>query len=461
MDLLISKDKAETLARLELKLSERQMSTVILFEGVGGMAMSHIVNQIIAVFEPRNIRYHSISTSNMPWIKYCLVNVAPKGQIAIFDRGWYSGILSEGDEKLADNISLANAFERYLYNNGVNVIKFYLDMDEDTLKKNKKSYPVDIDGESEVFNNVGKLKDFSVNKSKIRNLLEKTNSTYSEWDVIEVGDFKETVRKIASILEARLSGLLTMPREPETYDIMEIYPNPREDVKFDQEMSKSDYSKKLTKLQNKLAELQVKLANSDKALCLVFEGWDAAGKGGCIKRVTQALNPRGYKTFPIPAPTAEEKSHTHLWRFAKNMPDPGQITIFDRSWYGRMLVEPIEGFCTEKEYSRAAAEINLFESSLYKDHVIFIKFWIDITKEEQLKRFKDREADPLKSWKLTDEDWRNRKKWNTYEKYINSMIKQTNTDYAPWIDVECVDKRYGRIKVLQTIVDTLKEALDD
>ncbi|MBO7351847.1 MAG: hypothetical protein J6U12_02900 [Candidatus Methanomethylophilaceae archaeon] len=461
MDLLISKDKAETLARLELKLSERNMSTVILFEGIGGMAMSHIVNQIIAVFEPRNIRYHSISTANMPWIKYCLLNVAPKGQISIFDRGWYSGILSEGDEKLADNITLVNSFERYLYNNGVNVIKFYLDIDEDVIKKNKKSYPVDIDGESEVFNNIGKFKDFSVTKSKIRNLLDKTNSQYSQWDVVEVADYKDTVRKIAAILESRLSELLTMPRVPERYDIMEVYPNPRENVDFSQSISKSDYNKKLAKLQNKLAELQVKLANSKKGMCLVFEGWDAAGKGGCIKRVTQALNPRGYKTFPTPAPTAEEKSHTHLWRFAKNMPDPGQITIFDRSWYGRMMVEPIEGFCTEDEYSRAGAEINLFESSLYKDHVIFLKFWIDVTKEEQLKRFNDRAADPLKNWKLTDEDWRNRKKWDVYEKYINSMIKQTNTDYAPWIDVECVDKRYGRIKVLETIVDTLKEVLDD
>ena len=461
MDLLVTKKKAETLTQLEHRLSSRGVATVILFEGVGGMAMSHIVNQIIAIFEPRNIRYHSISTTNLPWIKYCLLNVAPKGQISIFDRGWYSGILSEGDAKLAGNISLANAFERYLYNNGVSVIKIYLDIDNDIIKKYKKTYPVDIDGESEVFNDIGKLKDFSASRSKVRNLIDKTNTKYSEWNVVEVGDFKDTVRNIADILESRFSDILKMPREPEKYEIMEIYPNPRENVNFDQSMSKEEYTKKLSKLQNKLAELQVKLANSNKGLCLVFEGWDAAGKGGCIKRVTQSLNPRGYKTFPVPAPTAEEKSHTHLWRFAKNMPDPGQITLFDRSWYGRMLVEPIEGFCTKKDYSRTAAEINLFESSLYKDHVIFIKFWIDITKDEQLKRFNDRANDPLRAWKLTEEDWRTREKWDTYEKYINSMIKQTNTDYAPWVDIECVDKRYGRIKVLQTIVDTLKDALDD
>jgi len=232
-------------------------------------------------------------------------------------------------------------------------------------------------------------------------------------------------------------------------------------VDFSKTMDKDEYEKKLSKLQSKLGELQVKLARSDKAMVLVFEGWDAAGKGGIIKRVTQALNPRGYKTFPTPAPTPEEKAHTHLWRFAKNMPDPGRIAIFDRSWYGRMLVEPIEGFCTKEEYSRAAGEINLFESSLADSHVIFLKFWVDITKEEQLIRFNDRANDPMRQWKLTEEDWRNRDKWDTYEKYVNSMIKQTNTSYAPWIDIESVDKRYGRIKTLQTIVDCLKKELDD
>ena len=240
-----------------------------------------------------------------------------------------------------------------------------------------------------------------------------------------------------------------------------MFPNPREKVDFSKTMTKDDYEKKLNKLQKKLAELQIKLANSEKSMVIVFEGWDAAGKGGCIKRVTQALNPRGYKVFPTPAPTAEEKSHTHLWRFSKNVPTPGKIAIFDRSWYGRMMVEPIEGFCTEAEYSRAAAEINLFESSVILNKTIILKFWVDITNEEQLKRFNDRAADPLKQWKLTDEDWRNREKWDVYEDYVNSMIKQTNTPKAPWIDIECVDKRYGRIKVLQTIVDTLKKELDD
>ena len=460
MDLLISKDKASTLTQLEHQLSDRKMATVILIEGAGGMVMSHIVNQIVAVFEPRNIKYHSISTAKIPWIQYCLLNIAPKGQISIFDKGWYSGILSLDDDDFRTHLLLANEFERYLYNNGVNVIKIFLDMDEDELKKNKKSYPVGIDETGDIFNDVDKIKDYSVKKDRIKRIMDKTSTKYSAWNVVKVGDFKKTVRSIADILEESFTDLIQRPREPEAFEILEVFPNPRDYVDFSKTITKEEYNKKLDKLQNKLSELQVKLANSNKGLCIVFEGWDAAGKGGCIKRVTQALNPRGYKIFPTPAPTAEEKSHTHLWRFAKNMPGPGQITLFDRSWYGRMMVEPIEGFCTKEDYSRAAGEINLFEGALAKDHVIFIKFWIDITKEEQLKRFNARAADPMKSWKLTEEDWRNREKWDVYEKYVNSMIEQTNTEYAPWIDVECIDKRYGRIKILETIVDTLKKELD-
>jgi len=460
MDLLISKEKANTLTQLEHRLAEKKIPTVILFEGAGGMAMSHVVNQIVGIFEPRNIRYHCVSTSKLPWIKYCLLNIAPKGTISIFDRGWYTGIISDGEENLMNNINLANDFERYLYNNGVQVIKIYLQFDEDSLKKYKKSYPVPIEGEDELFNDLGRIKISSTFRGKLKYLLSQTNTKYAKWDILEMKDYEETVGALADIIEERFTEILSMPSEPEKFEILEVYPNPRDDVDFEKALTKKQYKKQLAKLQRKLAELQIKLKKSDKAMVLVFEGWDAAGKGGCIKRVTQALNPRGYKVFPVPAPTSEEKSHTHLWRFAKNMPDPGQITIFDRSWYGRMMVEPIEGFCSETDYSRAAGEINLFEGALSSSHVIFLKFWVDITSEEQLIRFNDRAADPLKQWKLTDEDWRNREKWDTYEKYVNSMIEQTNTPAAPWIDIECVDKRYGRIKVLQTIVDTLKKELD-
>ncbi len=460
MELLIGKNKATTLTQLQHLMFEKNMSTVILFEGPGGMAMSHIINQIIAVFEPRNISYNSICDYSGNYMKYCMTHIAPKGKISIFDRGWYSGALCNDNMMMNTDTNFINEFERYLYNNGVYLVKIYLDIDEDRLRKHKKSYPVDLNGESNVFNDIGKMKDFSIEDNRISTMIDHTNTKYAPWDVIEVGDYKETVSKIADFLEMRLSNNLRIPREPETYEILESYPNPRMECDLTKTMDKDTYLKKLEKLQRKLAELQIELAQSDKAMVIVFEGWDAAGKGSIIKRLTQALNPRGYKTYPTPAPTPEEKNHTHLWRFSRSIPEPGHIAIFDRSWYGRMMVEPIEGFCTEKEYSRAAGEINLFESAMHHSKIIVLKFWIDISKEEQLKRFNERAANPMKQWKLTDEDWRNREKWDVYEKYINSMIMQTNTSFAPWIDVEAVDKKYGRIKVLQTIVDTLKKELD-
>ena len=460
MDLLVSDKKATSLTQLQHSLFEKNMATVLLFEGPGGMAMSHIINQIVAIFEPRNVSYHCVSTYPGDYIKYCMTQVAPKGKISIFDRGWYSGALQKTKDNLSTDTNFIKEFERFLFNNEVNLVKIYLNIDEKVLEENKDSYPVDLDGESDVFNDNVNIGDYSTSDTKISALINNTNTTYAPWDIVDVTDYKKTINRIADFLQMRLTNILSMPKEPERFEIVEAYPNPRKEADLTATMDKAEYNKKLDKLQHKLAELQIKLANSKRSMVLVFEGWDAAGKGGAIKRVTQALNPRGYQTFPTPAPTAEEKAHTHLWRFAKSLPAHGQIAIFDRSWYGRMMVEPIEGFCSEDEYSRAGSELNLFEAMMHHNGTIIIKFWIDITKEEQLIRFNDRANDPLKQWKLTDEDWRNRDKWDTYEKYVDSMIMQTNTPFAPWVDIESVDKRYGRIKVLKTIVDTLKKELE-
>lgn len=460
MDLLVSRDRATSLTQLQHKLFEKNMSTVILFEGPGGMAMSHIINQIVAIFEPRNVTYNTISKLPENYIQYCFTHIAPRGRISIFDRGWYSGALKLEDDDTV-KMNFIREFERYLHNNDVNLVKIFLNIDEDTLEKHKDSYPVNIDDENSVFNDGNDVKDFSKHKDSVADALKLTNSEFAPWDIINVGDFKSTVVKISDFLEMRLSNILRTPRKHETFQILEAYVNPRDNVDFSKSLSKDDYKEKLDKYQRKLAELQIKLAKSGRSMTLVFEGWDAAGKGGIIKRITQALNPRGYKTFPTAAPDEVEKSHTFLWRFAVHTPPDGCIAIFDRSWYGRMMVEPIEGFCTEQEYSRAAGEINLFEAMLQHSGSIVMKFWIDITKEEQLERFNDRANDPLRQWKLTDEDWRNREKWDTYEKYVDSMIMQTNTSFAPWYCIEAVDKRYARIKVLKTIVDKLKDELKD
>ena len=191
----------------------------------------------------------------------------------------------------------------------------------------------------------------------------------------------------------------------------------------------------------------------------VFEGWDAGGKGGAIRRLTRGLDARDYRVVPIAAPTEDERAHHYLWRFWRYLPRRGRITIFDRSWYGRVLVERVEGFAAEDEWRRAYSEINDFEAQLTDFGTVLLKFWLHITPDEQLRRFEERQGIGYKQWKITDEDWRNREKWALYESAVQDMVERTSTSAAPWTLVEGNSKRYARLKVLRTVCDALEAAL--
>jgi len=227
-------------------------------------------------------------------------------------------------------------------------------------------------------------------------------------------------------------------------------------------LTKEEYVRDLIRYQLQLRALAYQLYVQKRPLLIVYEGWDAGGKGGNIKRITEKLDPRGYEVFPIAAPQGDDKTHHYLWRFWRRLkpPDEKQILIFDRSWYGRVLVERLEGFCTEEEWKRAYREINQFERQLVDFGSVLVKFWIHISKDEQLRRFQSRQETPYKAWKLTDEDWRNRQKWDSYEEAINDMLLKTSTLTAPWTIVEGDCKWWARVKTLQTLVDALSEALN-
>jgi len=290
-------------------------------------------------------------------------------------------------------------------------------------------------------------------------IISNTGTAIAPWDIVKVNS--NLVKATDNVLRIFLDRVnARMQSEPPKFNdkVEPIFDNPR--GKADLTKTAKNYKSDLLRLSTELNRLQGKLANSGKSLAIVFEGWDAAGKGGTIKRVTAALNPRGYYVNPVAAPSGEERLHTYLWRFAMKMPKAGHIAIYDRSWYGRMMVEPIEKFCTEEEYGRSAREIRGFEEFMAETGCIVLKFWMEISPDEQLKRFKARQDNPLKQYKITDEDWRNREKWDIYEKYIDDMISATNAERAPWIVVESEDKKYGRIKVLKKIVDTLSKELD-
>lgn len=231
------------------------------------------------------------------------------------------------------------------------------------------------------------------------------------------------------------------------------------DVDLSIKLNAEEYKNQLREAQLKLYTLTRHLPQKKRSLILVFEGWDAAGKGGAIRRLTERIDPRIYMAHAIAAPQGEDKTHHYLYRFWKRLPYQGQIAIFDRSWYGRVLVERVEGFCNEDAWRRSYHEINDFEGQLDRFGAVVLKFWIHLSKEEQLRRFEERGGNPLKNWKLTQEDWRNRDKWDLYTHAIDDMLEKTSTERCPWVVIEGNDKLFARVKVVKAVADHLEKEL--
>ena len=289
---------------------------------------------------------------------------------------------------------------------------------------------------------------------------------YAPWYVIDAkekgGTALVVIKTVADVLEKALekkragkeAEIFEKPVPPDRYEKGIL-------AKADltKRLEEAEYRKKLDKLQKRLEVLHGELYRLRIPVILGFEGWDAAGKGGAIKRLTSHLDPRGYKVCPTASPNDVEKSHHYLWRFWNHVPKAGHIAIFDRTWYGRVMVERLEGFCSENDWMRAYNEINEFEKELHDWGAVIIKFWVQIDKDTQLERFNERQNTPEKQWKITDEDWRNRDKWDAYETAVNEMIQKTSTSYAPWHILESVDKKYARIKALKIVVEELEKVL--
>ncbi|MNF29324.1 Polyphosphate kinase 2 [compost metagenome] len=295
-------------------------------------------------------------------------------------------------------------------------------------------------------------------------VLRRTSRDYAPWHVIE--GFDPHYRSLAVgriLLEAMQSALKTPPQKVrkqntapvgESIDRLGLL----DSLDLSQRLSKSDYNKQLIAEQARLSGLMRDKRMRRHALVAVFEGNDAAGKGGAIRRVAAALDPRQYNIVPVAAPTEEERAQPYLWRFWRHIPARGKFTVFDRSWYGRVLVERVEGFCSQADWMRAYGEINDFEEQLTNAGVVLVKFWLTIDEQTQLARFQEREQIPFKRFKITEEDWRNREKWGAYRQAVNDMVDRTSSEIAPWTLVEANDKRWARIKVLRTINDALEAA---
>ncbi len=293
--------------------------------------------------------------------------------------------------------------------------------------------------------------------------LAKTGTVEAPWTVVEATDRRYRDLAAGEAVLAALKSALKRAAEPEPTNAPDRPKPPKVSVLSKLDMGKSldaeEYGRKLEKQQGRVATLSRALRKNGRSLICAFEGVDASGKGGAIRRLIEPFDPRDVRVMPFAAPTDEERARPYLWRFWRELPRVGHTTVYDRTWYGRVLVERVEGFCSRADWRRAYNEINAFEEELSESGVVICKFWLQISADEQLRRFKDRVRTPFKQYKLTEEDWRNRGKWDAYQAAALDMFEKTGLPCAPWTLVEAQDKRWARVKVLKTVADRLEEEL--
>ena len=475
-------DKAgERLGLLQRECKAEGIPVMIVFEGMGAAGKGVQINRLIQAMDPRGFDVYACNRSNeeeqmRPFLWRYWTKTPAKGRFAIFDRSWYRSVQGDRFDGLTPEDKVGGAyqdilsFEKQLSDDGTVIIKFFLYIDKEEQKKRFKK----LDASKETSWRVTK-EDWERNKEFDKYLLvneemlERTDTDYAPWTIIECLDKDYAALKIITTVTDRLEYELEREKAAKEKKPEKPVPGARERFKngvlsgvdLSKSLTDEEYKEKLKKLQKRLSELHSEIYRLRIPVVIGFEGWDAGGKGGAIKRLTSHLDPRGYRVNPTASPNDIEKVHHYLWRFWNNVPKAGHIAIFDRTWYGRVMVERIEGFCTEAEWKRAYQEINEMESHMANAGAVVLKFWLHIDKDEQERRFKERQENPAKQWKITEEDWRNRAKWDAYEEAVNEMLVRTSTTYAPWIVVEGNDKHYARVKVLKTVVDALEKKIKE
>ncbi len=483
---LKKKEYKKRMAKLESKIAflQRELKNLgvpvmIVFEGFGAAGKGTQINRLIQALDPRGFTVYSTDAETKdekmhPFLWRFWIKTPEKGRIAVFDRSWYRKLLVDRYEKKTSKKEIPiileeiSSFEKQLTDGGTLVMKFFLDISEREQKKRfhklmeKKATSWRVSDKD-----LDRNKHFQDYLEMADEMLTKTDSDYAPWTIVEAEDDRYATVKILSTVAAAFEDRYKKEKESKKkerevdgrFDKSELNDSVLKKVDLSKKMEEKAYEKRLDELQKKLRLLHGKLYAKRIPVVLAFEGWDAGGKGGAIKRLTNALDPRGYTVNPTSSPNDIERAHHYLWRFWTKMPKDGHIAIFDRTWYGRVMVERIEGFCTTQDWQRAYKEINQMEQQLVNHGAVVLKFWLHIDKEEQARRFQDRQDNPEKSWKITDEDWRNREKWDLYEKAVDEMLVRTSTADAPWIIVEGNDKLYARIKVLETVVNALEKRM--
>jgi len=458
-------------------ISAKAFPVVILIGGVDGAGRSESVGLLNQWLDPRHIETHGMGDPSdeerdRPAMWRFWRALPPKGKAAVFQGSWYSLPLLDRVYGRIKNPALEKAisrnvrFERMLVDEGALVLKFWFHLSKDRQEKRLKNLQKDphtrwrvTERDWEHFSRYDKF--FRVSSQVLR----MSSTAQAPWYIIEGQDERYRSLTFGRILLENLRKRLAQqtapshsppaPPLPPAVDNLHLL----KALDLDAKLDKQGYQTQLEDLQGRLNLLTRHKRFSDISVVCVFEGNDAAGKGGSIRRITGALDARRYQIIPIAAPTDEEKAQPYMWRFWRHLPRRGRLTLFDRSWYGRVLVERVEGYCSEYDWMRAYSEINDFETQLAEHDIVLVKFWLAISQEEQLRRFQERENTGFKRYKITPEDWRNREKWLEYEQAVCDMVDRTSTEISPWTLVPANDKNYARIKILETLCDRIEAGL--
>jgi polyphosphate:AMP phosphotransferase len=472
------------------------IAVVILLEGWEAAGKGDSIGTLVYPMDPRGFKVYTTHTPTeeerlRPYLWRFWTKLPAGGKFALLDRGWYRQMLENRVDGEIDRQGVMVAageireFERQLTDEGVVLIKFWFQISKKEQKRRLVSMQNDR-YERWRLQQPGRAKPRNYQRclEATEEVLALTNTANAPWNLIEAEDryfrrvriLERVVASLRRVLVAgekpfRVHGVsapaVSAPPKPVDAEPKLVMPSIRtgaaasllERVDLSKKLDRKEYEERLDPLQERLRELELECYHQRVAVVVVYEGWDAAGKGGNIKRLTQELDPRGYEVIPIAAPDATEKAHHYLWRFWCQLPKAGHMAIFDRSWYGRVLVERVEALATEAEWRRAYQEINEFERHLADSGVVIAKFWLHLSPEEQLRRFREREIVPYKRYKITADDWRNRAKWDDYRLAVIEMIERTSTSHAPWTVVEAEDKLWARIRTLDILVKALEERL--
>ena len=461
------------LAGLQQKLKQAKLPVIILAEGWGAAGKGSLISALIRELDPRFFKVVSTKQPTeeerrLPFLARHFSKIPEAGKLLFLDSGWLDEVTQErlrgdlSDREYERRLESIRVFERQLTAGGYLLVKLFLHVDEERQRERLEKLASDKDtawranaDDWRQNKNYGRMRDI------FDDCLSATHTQWAPWYVVDATEKKRAWLSASEYLCRQIH--MALERRPVPEQEVRDWPlvpmKPLAEIALDKTMDEETYREQLKKCRKKLARLHNELYRKKVPVVVAYEGWDAAGKGGNIKRLTSALDPRGYEVLPIASPTPDELNRHYLWRFWTRLPKTGHIAVFDRSWYGRVMVERLEGFCNDVEWKRAYDEINEFERELTDAGAVVIKFWVQIDKDTQLARFTERQNTPEKQWKITEEDWRNREKWDAYEVAVDEMLAKTSTENAPWYILESVDKRDARIKAMKLLIEAIERAL--